>query len=425
MKRKATHKTQVLSKICLILIGVFVALLISEVSLRSLKWMFVKTQNAVEHNGNEIPKNDAYEKDGEHREKHDRFALMRFSSFLGYYPFENHRGEGYVSNQYGFRYKEDFPIKKPRGEIRIFVTGGSTAWGTGVSQEDMFTNLAERYLQINFPRSKIRVISAGVGAYLSTHERILVINKIIGLDPDVVIMFSGWNDTFAGYRGFRVIDDTWDYLGAAPILAKNSPRYSHKNQKKVDEFNKPQYDDYIIKTHYILDMFFYGLRSRKEIEQSISHIQIEPEINLYDLKNNIDIVVYLSKRNKFSFIFYLQPSLYNSNKELSPFESYLTKQGETQYIGYSHYNSQLYDLYRENLPLFAKREGFVFVDGDDAISNEKGTVFDDHVHFGDRGNDLIAKHLAEVITGLLTGKSDLPAEHTYDPSLCQDVQSSL
>ena len=52
----------------------------------------------------------------------------------------------------------------------------------------------------------------------------------------------------------------------------------------------------------------------------------------------------------------------------------------------------------------AAREGYRFIDGDEAISSESRTLFVDHVHFGDRGNSVIARHLFGSLGGIIRGR---------------------
>jgi lysophospholipase L1-like esterase len=420
MNQSVIIHTTLRTKLLLITGGLFLAIIFAEVGLRTAYYFsshirVILTQETQE-NSKTQPQNDAYEGKGEYRGKYEQFALVRFSSFLGYSSFENHQGNGYVSNNYGFRYKENFPPKKPKEEVRIFVTGGSAAWGVGSPQEYLYTTRIEKKLQEYYPNLRIRVISAGVGGYFSTHERILILNKISEFEPDVVVMFSGWNDTYAGYDGFQVLDDKWDFLKAGPVLAKYNPRYSiNKKAKKRIMFPK-YYKDYIFKTHFLLDRYFYGRKSLDKVKKSIERTQIEPQIVIKDLIKNILVVYDLSKRQDFMLIFYLQPTIDNTKKSLSPFENSILDYHEKRYVGFHSYNSLVYDLYRKELPKVADKEGFLFVDGDDAISHESKTVFDDNVHFGDRGNRLISEHMTSILhERIVEIQSQRTAEQGFAP----------
>ena len=62
-------------------------------------------------------------------------------------------------------------------------------------------------------------------------------------------------------------------------------------------------------------------------------------------------------------------------------------------VGYAEYNSKSYKMLKNVIKIDALEKGYLFLDADDAISQEIESVFTDHVHFGDRGNILIAEYL--------------------------------
>lgn len=400
VNQSVTAHTKLRTKVLLITGGLFLAVILAEVGLRAAYYFSSHVRVILTQEDSKTrPQNDAYESKGEFQGKYE-LAPVRFNSFLGYSSLENHQGNSYVSNNYGFRYKENFPPKKLKEEVRIFVTGGSAAWGVGSPQEYLYTTRIEKKLQEYYPNLRVRVINAGVGGYFSTHERILILNKISEFEPDVVVMFSGWNDAYAGYDGFQVLDDKWDFLSAGPVLAKYNRAYSIDNKakkaKKRKMFPRP-YKDYIFKTHFLVDRYFYSRKSLDEIKKSIEKTQIEPQIVIKNLIKNILVIHDLSKRQDFMLLFYLQPTLDNTKKNLSPYENYMLDYTNKRFVGFHNYYSLIYDLYRKELPKVADKEGFLFVDGDDAISHESKTVFDDNVHFGDRGNRLISEHMTSIL----------------------------
>ena len=380
------------TKLVLVIVVVFIALLSLELVVRAYKYYkpskkYVNTAT------------DAYEKKGEDLSKYDPISLMRFSGYQVYTPLENHKGKGYFTNSAGFRHDEDIPLKKPDGELRIFITGGSTAWGFGASQENMYSTIAENILQERFPDIKIRVINAGVGAYLSTHERILILNKIYEYEPDILVMFTGWNDGYAAYRGTRVLDDRWDYLNAGQALAENFSNVAkYEDLNVIEKLDAPEYEDYTIKLQHIIEKVLYKLNNPSDnIKEKIKQIKIEPEYVVKDLANNLTTISDLSKRQGFSLVFYLQPSLYNTRKDLSESESFIIEEDKKNLVLFPELHSEIYDLYRKELPIVAQKEDFIFIDSDVAISGETKTVFVDPVHVGGRGNRLLGEHLASVL----------------------------
>ena len=336
----------------------------------------------------------AYEREGEYRGKYDHFALMRFNAFLGYVPLENHAGNGYRTNAYGLRYDEDFPRAKPEGEIRIFFTGGSTAWGVGPRQEDVYSARLERLLRQSHPHRRVRAVSAGVGAYVSTQERILVTNRISELEPDLVVMFSGWNDTYKGYTGVHALEDH-DYLGAAGVLGEHIAQYAAPDSNTA-AVEPPQWVDFRLKTHFLVAAVLYRLAPADDLKERTADRMIDPAEVCRVLAKNVRAVKDLARREGFELAFYLQPSLYNTHKTLTPHEEQLLRESERKYIAFPRYNRELYDRYRRELPKLAAQEGFFYADADRAIAREPKSVFEDQVHLGDRGNRLVAEHLATL-----------------------------
>ena len=99
------------------------------------------------------------------------------------------------------RYKKK-STPKPDNTFRICITGGSTAFGSGApSQDRTIAGYLGRILSQELtPVTKLNyeVVNAANPAWASTHERILIENKISELDPDMIISFSGNNDVHWG-----------------------------------------------------------------------------------------------------------------------------------------------------------------------------------------------------------------------------------
>ena len=97
-------------------------------------------------------------------------------------------------NSFGFR-GDDFSSNKPENIFRIFMLGGSTMFGYGATSN--FTTIPgyfEDILQRNTEFYEIQVINAGIQGADSYDELILLENKILGFDPDMIIVYDGWND---------------------------------------------------------------------------------------------------------------------------------------------------------------------------------------------------------------------------------------
>lgn len=317
-----------------------------------------------------------------------------YNTYLGYIPKASFTDVKLKTNKYHFRYEADFPKQKESGECRIFITGGSVAFGYGVTQKYLYTTVMENLFAKEYPHSKTRVICAGVCGYCSVQERIMIENLILSLSPDYIVMFSGWNDLiFGGYRGIDILMEN-DFCGFKNRIERNT-------QKNL--IDPPNYNDYIFKIHYLIDNVFYQYkyRNKKLLWKDINDKSFTPESVVYTLLRNVHIISDLSKRFNFRFIFYLQPSIFSTKKKLSDYEKLFTKEDEKITVGLPEYTQKVYTLYEKLLPRDAAENGYYYIDGDDAIANETKSVFIDEAHLGDRGNRLIANHLFNEIKKLM------------------------
>jgi len=96
-------------------------------------------------------------------------------------------------NSEGFRGPE-FEKEKPENTLRIFTIGGSTTFGTGVIVNQTYPfYLQQLYDQSNL-RFKVEVINAGVIGSWSFQETKLVKERLLEFQPDLFIVYDGWND---------------------------------------------------------------------------------------------------------------------------------------------------------------------------------------------------------------------------------------
>lgn len=152
---------------------------------------------------------------------------VKQSIAVGYELLGGQTNNYWKINAQGFRDDEDLPLGKPKDEIRIFIIGGSTAFGQGnKSNQDTISNHLEKLLQnrVNdqkqnpdqyypdeFPfyepsrvkalgkkpkikQGKYRVINAAVPGYTSGNELALFMLEILAYQPDLIITLDGYGD---------------------------------------------------------------------------------------------------------------------------------------------------------------------------------------------------------------------------------------
>lgn len=115
--------------------------------------------------------------------------------YLSWYPTPDYENvEGDKHNSLGFR-GEKVKNPKPKNQYRIVALGGSTTYTTGVpTYKKSYPYLLQRKLNNQGYKKDIRVINAGVGNYDSWNNLINLEFRVLGLNPDLLILYMGDND---------------------------------------------------------------------------------------------------------------------------------------------------------------------------------------------------------------------------------------
>ena len=113
------------------------------------------------------------------------------------YPCDDHTGTTVcierTYNSHEFR-GDEFEKEKPDDVFRIFAVGGSTTFGTGAADDETYPVYLQQIIDEKNPNKKIEVINFGVPGADTDDEYSLIENNVISLNPDLIIMFDGWND---------------------------------------------------------------------------------------------------------------------------------------------------------------------------------------------------------------------------------------
>jgi lysophospholipase L1-like esterase len=153
--------------------------------------------------------------------------VAKHSVSVGYQLVENQQHKYWQINERGFRDRDPVPLAKPQDEIRIFLLGGSTAFGHGTPSdrstigEYLEARLQQRLQQqqgspqqyrseslpqepdklkaalakpLKIKEGKYRVINAAVPGYSSGNELAQLALQIVNYKPDLIIVLNGYSD---------------------------------------------------------------------------------------------------------------------------------------------------------------------------------------------------------------------------------------
>jgi tetratricopeptide (TPR) repeat protein len=133
----------------------------------------------------------------------ERDPFQGFAEGVRIYELDAGRGV-YRTNpravQHSFNYQE-FRAEKPAGGFRLFVLGGSSAWGFPWGAEVAFAHPLGLALEAARPGRTIESINAAAMSY-GSHRLRIVAREVLGYSPDAIVVFEGHNE-FVERRFYR------------------------------------------------------------------------------------------------------------------------------------------------------------------------------------------------------------------------------
>ena len=277
-------------------------------------------------------------------------------------------------NSMQFRRRTELAMPKPVGTFRIMLTGGSTAFGSGAPEQDRtIGGYLEQLLAASPPGGSTRhyeVVTAANPAWASTHERILIENRLSELQPDLVISFSGNNDVHWGQAGNDVL---W-----------------------FRTYTDEHYFKLISKAYDLA-----GLGELPDVTQT-STAPLPPELVAGRLLKNVALSWFALNQKGTRHLFILQPSLAVTNKKLTSREQSVLNSRIEEHADHIAYFHACYQRIDSALQGF-DGDGYRFINMarvfDDLEADNE--LFIDSYHFGDKGNEIIAQHIYAVIRDLM------------------------
>ncbi len=127
-----------------------------------------------------------------------------------------------VTTAEGFAQRESVPLERTPGTLRLAAMGESTTMGQNVDHGNYPSYL--RKLLSQQGQRGVEVINAGVAAWVSDQVALRAENQVAAYQPDIVILYVGWND-FQAYDPYRPAPDRsffYSYCGGSKYQAQFS-----------------------------------------------------------------------------------------------------------------------------------------------------------------------------------------------------------
>ncbi len=355
------------------------------------------------------------------------------------------------ANNAGFREPREISLEKPEDEYRIFLTGGSTAFGLGaigdavsitnhysIEYRETISHIMEMILNATAPidGKKIRVYNTAVWGHSYQHLLIRYPVKLRQYNPDLIVSLDGANEL--------------------PLISKLTPDWNYFQEGQYNNIIRDIYSysgtglaSYLtlwLKNNTFLMTYlwagqdiFQELNVRAPVHKAVvegasSEVKqvggsIDDMSRLLD--RNIDTVVKVIEDYSSSIqndgiphVMALQPWLYLSRKPMSPQERAINElPGFKQYYGVP--SDKTYKLLVDKIVASAQKKNYFVADFSDYFDDVSEWVFLDWCHLTSGANFLLAKEISNLVKEHIFQRKLSSADLTTDKnSFFWDVASA-
>ena len=331
---------------------------------------------------------------------------FQYNSFAGYTnaPFVSKTLN--ISNL-GFRGKE-FTKKNLSGKKRVGLFGSSGLMGIPVSNDNNnISACSNNYFQLN--GLNYESIDFGVMAARIGNELKLITKILMEFEIDYVVLMSGLNDASSYTLG-----SLWEYQDILDIhetgfqVNKNldNPIFFFKKfwksiNRKIE----------ILKVKKISEKKFRGAQ-KYFVSKRAKYIDSKHIMPVFSQGEKIYLhclnqVISACNHAKIPFIYIFQPSLINTSKKLSKYESAAFRNqnnsfGEVEEIRNYRINEykKFYNSFEKNCNNFVKKRSSKIINIEEMFSkiSDKENIFYDGSHYFEFGNKIIGETISKVIS---------------------------
>ncbi|MEM1369339.1 MAG: SGNH/GDSL hydrolase family protein [Cyanobacteria bacterium P01_H01_bin.15] len=354
----------------------------------------------------------------------------------GYELSGNQENAFWQINEQGFRDHEPVPLVKPEGEVRIFILGGSTAfgqWSQGnqnaisnklesllaarVAQqrkqpdeyqpETLSIYRSEHYKQLirkkSIHNANYRVINAAVPGYASGNELARLALNVFPYSPDAVIVMNGYADLLLPSEQTlytlpeleQFLTDAGAHYRAQFDLALNNRLHQFSLVQAIQRWTSPA-DDLSISDRTIVGP------TTPSLIQQLPQDDKEFQARLDRYKEHQTQMIRLVAGRNIPIVLATQPEITGRSMEaLSPSEEAMLQElGQRYQETVSKYYPQLRDVNQSLGKAFNRNARYL--DFYAAGANLPAPAFQDPIHLTAESNTKLATALYETVTMLST-----------------------
>lgn len=267
--------------------------------------------------------------------------------------------------------------------ITIVVLGGSTTESQLFFVKGWVPFFAE---YLNNSGISAKIYCGGISGYTSSQELLKFERDVIQLSPDIVISYSGVNDLYM----FPLADES--ERNSRPFISRFQVQFIRQVLEKL------RYLQFGLPTPDIPDWekggretVFYGLPSHK----NAPHFWID----------NMRMMHALSQEFGIAFFSFFQPFRFNGFYKSTPTQEIIHSRRDPSCIPSSE-GQKLYGREAEVEEIRQLLQQYSYITDLSKLFAEESEIYYDSVHVYERGNQLIARRIGEVIVNYIQLKGD-------------------
>jgi lysophospholipase L1-like esterase len=327
-------------------------------------------------------------------------------------------------NRQGFRREQDVPVAKPPDTVRIFLVGGSAAFGA----EGLYPEIDNRYSRLygnqlidyyleqklnqTFPGKHWEVINAGVSEYRLHQDLALIESVLLQYRPDYLLLLDGHNDI----AGLAVAPANYDVYASTSHLEEfnqlANPRSVHaavffmytwlRSNSALFRFLSDHLQFRTMRSNRL-----HSASKERQFTSPVKFSDLTPEEEAQFTSSHNQISLYLREARQIhrildldgvKTVFLLQPELILTHKPLTDSERRLADyhrkvSGPMTVYSYEQFHPEISGI----MSAAATHDGFLFLDLTDVFDRTPGQTFSDSCHLTAEGNRVIAERVFQFL----------------------------
>jgi len=353
-----------------------------------------------------------------------RIYLHQFKGYTGgkllQYEFDPYKNitptpsyvdsRGLAHNAQGFRRSSDVARAKPPGTYRIFLMGGSTAYGLGgvwphiqekyevLENSETIDAYLERQLTARFPGTRFEVINAAIPSIWTHHHLIYLNQTILKYSPDMVILLDGYNDFYFYGRdhdqflSYAYQEHSRTIMGDPTLGSLVYVNFWWLGRKSA-------FAHVALRQARVVKQLFQRPSNRRpiQVDSAIAGLQ---DVYPRNALKMVERIAMLLQQERVHAVFALQPMLImeRGRPGMPEIERKMFEFNRESYLpNYEEFMLRSVPIVRDLERTTVERFGATFIDATPIFKNAKGQVFTDYAHLTPSANEMLSNHIVDQV----------------------------